>query len=186
MRLKRPDLRTIALFWLWIVLMPNVARARPDNDPAITPPQIFVQQFYDWYAPRAVQDNRIPAWVSALKSKAALFDARLAAALRAGAEAQARTSGDIAGIDFDPFLGSQDPEEKYAAGQPACKGRICRVAVYGAPAGKRRGESSAIVELRQKPDGWLIANLHYPKNGNLLAILQLLEKSRQKPSRKSE
>jgi hypothetical protein len=77
--------------------------------------QRFVQDFYDWYVPKAFGDHTGPAWDFALKYRKQAFSSELFRALQEDSDAQAKAT-DLVGLDFDPFLNSQDPCEQYEAG----------------------------------------------------------------------
>ena len=51
----------------------------------------------------------------AVQRKAGLFNPDLVRALKIDSEAQSRAKGELVGIDFDPFVGSQDPADRYEA-----------------------------------------------------------------------
>src|SRR5437588_560107 len=76
----------------------------------------FVQSFYDWYVTEALKDNGGPASDFALRHRGSVFDPELLQQLKEDSEAQAKAKGEIVGLDFDPFLNSQDPGEQYVAG----------------------------------------------------------------------
>jgi hypothetical protein len=143
---------------------------------AFDAPQVFVQRFYDWYAPRASTLN----WSDALKSKRSLFDLNLANALRADAEAQAKVSGDIDGLDFDPFLGSQDPETKYLAANAVRTPAGYRVEVYAGTSRKRGVKSDVTVDLAMRGGDWVITDFRYPVGHDLLTTLRLLREERER------
>jgi hypothetical protein len=74
----------------------------------------FVERFYSWYVPRALQDNAEPTWRIAIKEKGGKFDPQLTRLLQADSNAQDECE-DLVGLDFDPFLNSQDPAQHYEA-----------------------------------------------------------------------
>src|SRR5215469_12476490 len=70
--------------------------------------QKFVQDFYNWYLPRTQRYRGRPEDL-VLKEKPTFLSRELFKALRADTVAQDKDkSGDIVGLDMDPFLNSQD------------------------------------------------------------------------------
>lgn len=69
----------------------------------------FVQQFYAWYVPVALQaaDHFQQGWTVAVKERGSAFSRDLKLALTEDQEAQAKVSGYIVGLDFDLFLAAQ-------------------------------------------------------------------------------
>jgi hypothetical protein len=140
-----------------------------------TPASRFVQNFYDWYAPLAKTNNGAPAWNRVLKRQPSILRPELARALRADSEAQARAVGEIAGLDFDPFLNSQDPCDHYATGRTVQTDSIYRVEVHSVCAGVKDPKATVVAELVRKDSSWTFVNMFYPdNNSNLLALLKKL------------
>src|SRR5262245_61353582 len=88
-------------------------RASPSNEGDIRVVQDFVQEFYSWYVPVAANSRSGRPSDLALNSRASAFDPSLARQLKEDSDAQAKVSGDVVGLDFDPFLAAQDPCERY-------------------------------------------------------------------------
>jgi hypothetical protein len=59
--------------------------------------------------PKSLKDGTDTAWNLAIKTKSSVFSPQLALALKEDSAAQAKAEGEIVGLDFDPFLNSQDP-----------------------------------------------------------------------------
>ena len=112
----------------------------------------FVQAFYDWYAPLTQKETNAPTWERALREKRDAFTPALWQALENDARAQAQAQGDIVGIDFDPFLGSQDPAAHY---------RIRKVTVQGGKCSA--GIANAVAELIYTNGHWRFTNVRYPE-----------------------
>jgi hypothetical protein len=166
----------LAIFWPLSVLAEG-------GQSASEPIRHSVQEFYDWYVPKTLNESSQPAWNQALKQRVAAFSTELFHALEADSEAQVKVTGDIVGLDFDPFLGSQDPCERYQVGKITQNGSTYSVEIYGICSGKKDKKPDVVAELTQKNDRWLFVNFDYPQGGNLLAILKSLQKSRQKEPR---
>ena len=143
----------------------------------------FVQEFYNWYVPRALSDNAGPAWELALKHKRSVFGSQLAKALREDSAAQAKSPGEIVGLDFDPFLNSQDPAERYEVERITQECASYWADIYGVWSGKKREKPDVVAELLQKNGRWFFVNFHYPEDRDLLTVLRLLRESRQKASK---
>jgi hypothetical protein len=87
----------------------------------------FVQEFYDWYLPFTQGRAQQPAWNFALQRKPEAFSPGLLKALKIDSAAAARAKGELAGLDFDPFTGSQDPGRHYEARGVSWQGETCSV-----------------------------------------------------------
>jgi hypothetical protein len=105
----------------------------------------FVQEFYDWYSPLARKSTREPGWNLALQRKPEAFSADLLKALKIDSDAAARAKGDIVGLDFDPFVGGQDPADHYQARGVSWQGETCLVEVWPASTNNAAAKS-------KKPD----------------------------------
>src|SRR5665213_2174367 len=81
----------------------------------------FVTAFYKWYVPHALKDSTEPTWHIALREKRYSFDSQLLQLLQADSAAQAKCE-DLVGLDFDPFLNSQDPAPRYKVGEIKSEG----------------------------------------------------------------
>ena len=87
-----------------LVVFPSALPAQQQGDPQTSKfLHDFVQQFYRWYVPEALSDHHGPAWDLALKDKGDEFSPNLLQALKGDSDAQAKASGYIVGLDFDPF-----------------------------------------------------------------------------------
>ena len=148
-----------------------------EPDPAATKSlQRFVQEFYDWYAPHSVSDGPLPAVDLALKQKPSVFSARLGDALRDDSIARAKTPDMIVGLDFDPFLASQDPCVPYEVGQVVKDGNRYKVSIFEACNGKKADRATVVAELEHKASSWVFVNFDYPGSGDLMTALGLLKK----------
>lgn len=149
--------------------------------------QDFVQAFYDWYVPVALKHGRARPADLALKHKGTAFSRELAQALREDSEAQAKVKGDVVGLDFDPFLNSQDPSERYVVGNITPKGDRYWVEIYSLTSGKKSAKPDVVPELMFKDGRWIFVNFHYgeselPEDENLVSTLKTLRANRQRSS----
>jgi len=144
----------------------------------------YVQSFYSWYLPKALDVNETHAIDEALRSKVFGFSPELFKLLQEDAESQAKYPGEIVGLEFDPFLSSQDPSERFVVTDVGHKGGTYFVEVNGiSSTGKKE---KVIAELTRKKDQWLFVNFHYPKfehanakDADLITILKHLRELRQ-------
>jgi hypothetical protein len=152
--------------------------------------KVFVQEFYDWYVPKAVADRPSAdesgnPWDLALKYRRPAFSPVLYRALKEDSDAQAKVEGYSVGIDFDPFLYTQNPEKRYVIGKATIAGTKCRVEVHGVKSGTANEVPTPVAELSFSNGHWLFTNFHYGKNElsedeDLLSTLRMLKRDRQK------
>jgi hypothetical protein len=146
----------------------------------------FVQSFYDWYVKR-------PEFPRALKYRPSAFSPELSRRLREDHEAQVKAPGDIAGLDFDPFLNGQDPGEHYVVGRIELKGKkTCWAEIHRGSADEMSKQTYVGAELVSNVGRWQFINFYYPlansdadfsasvSHGGLLALLKDMRKDRQK------
>jgi len=145
----------------------------------------FVQDFYDWYTPgavKAVDEHKEFNW----KTRASDFDPALLRALKEDEDAQAKAK-EIVGIDFDPFLASQDPCAPYKARNVVQKGDRFLVGVDIACDNVTAENPAVTVELVMRNGHWIFVNFHYPdpkpSGSDLLSILKGNQRGRQQPSK---
>jgi hypothetical protein len=130
----------------------------------------FVQRFYDAYLKSA------PRWAQTVENRRAVFEPGLAEALRQDAAAQAKVQGDLVGLDFDPFLGSQDPGPRFQARRAAAIAGGQRVEVFDLTSPAR---PMVLVDVAPRDGSWIITDFRYPNIGeDLRAILKALEAER--------
>jgi hypothetical protein len=156
-----------------------------ENQETAAAGSLFVQAFLDWYAPLALNFRGGPAWNVALKEKRSAFAPDLIRWLSEDSEAQRAAKGIIVGLDFDPFLNTQDPCERYQVGTVNRRGNSYWVQIHSVCGGRRGPRPRVIAEISRGSDGsWAFVNFHYPdERSNLLTVLRLLREERQKHSR---
>jgi hypothetical protein len=171
--------RTICTIQLVLIVLFAALPARSDdNQPPPSTSLQFVQQFYDYYLPKALVPDGL---TSTLDKRKADFDEPLSRALRDDIEAQAKATDEIVGLDFDPFLNSQDPAERYEVVSFEKKGGKYDVTVYEVRDGKRSEQPIVIPELTYNGH-WRFVNFHYPNGDDLLTVLQSLKANRNSPA----
>lgn len=137
----------------------------------------FVTRFYERYLDAARADPSAMPWVARLMDDGDCFGEALGQALRADVRAQAGASGEIVGIDFDPFLASQDPEG-YRLGSVQCTEERCRVEL-SMDSGGRKSAIDPVFILVDKRDGqWRIVDVEYSDRSRLLQVLTALARVR--------
>jgi hypothetical protein len=150
----------------------------------------FVQQFYDWYVSRAALHlkSRLagPPSNDVLQFRPQVLSAELALALREDTEAQAKVKDDLVGLDFDPFLNSQDVILKFEVASVRVKDGRCNAVVNGIEGGKK--QELVMPELTASGGTWVFVNFHYGKSEysqdeNLLSTLKQLSDERKKPGK---
>jgi hypothetical protein len=144
-------------------------------------PLEFVQSFYNWYVPLALELHpERPALELALERRSSSFAPALARALEADLKAAAAEPDYIVGIDFDPFLASQDPCERYEVGRIHRDGQTYLAEIHRVCEGERRTEPDIVAELVPGGGLWLFANFRYPDvRSDLLSELGSLRRSRE-------
>jgi hypothetical protein len=166
-------LRTLGTILLLASLVPSLSAQTQDgsSQQAIS----FVQHFYDWYLPVALRNQKEPVSAVAISRKPTLFDAPLLRALRDDAAAQTKTTGEIDGLDFDPFLNSQDAPAHYRVLRAT--GPIVTVIGFNQQISKPAVTLS--VEVHCEGDHCVLVNFYYPadrtvEKTDLLTILRIL------------
>lgn len=133
----------------------------------------FVSSFYRAYWPRA--HAGLAAFDSVLAITPTLFAPELRTALQRDASARAAASGAIAGIDWDPVMGSQDPCADFRIGHATRTGSRVRIAIH-AVCTERPGLGSPVTaEVAYAGTSWAFTNFIYaPPAGDLLQALRKL------------
>ncbi len=143
----------------------------------------FTQRFYDWYVPIANGEGSTPSDVVAIRSKREDFTEPLRKALAADEAAQAKAK-EIVGLDFDPFLNSQDPDKQYKVGKVTSRGgKVFEVEVFGVENGKLASKPSVTAEVIKENGKFRFANFHFGNGGsddNLRSLLKSLAAERRK------
>ncbi len=171
----------IALCALLLLIPASSLRAQAMREhQAIESARLFVQGFYDWYVPLAHKENKERPSDVAIRIKPDFFDKKLITALREDSSAQDKEPGDIAGLDFDPFLNSQDPSDHYDAGKINRKGASYFVEIYGTRDGVRSDKPDVIAEVVRKNKSWVFINFHQTDGYDLLSTLSRLKLDRNK------
>ena len=140
-----------------------VLSSREATTPSESSAVAFVREFYQLYAPRGIKSG-LAATDSIVRERPGMFSPELLGALKEDARARAGATGEIVGLDFDPFLASQDPCDNYEIGKPTDVGRTSAnilVPIF-ARCRNQRDSAAVIAEVTANHGSWVFANFHYP------------------------
>jgi len=168
--------RTITLFFLFLAVP---IWGQQGNDRAMV--RKMVDGFYQWYVPLMLKENPVPASNIAIKKKAALFSPKLIKALNEDYEAARQSPGEIVGIDWDPFLDTQDPENRYELGEMSEKNNRFYIKVHGVRDGKKQKEPTVSAVVVKENGKWVFEDFLSPDGESLLSALLALKKEREVP-----
>ena len=135
---------------------------------------LFAQAFYDWYARHGDE------YEVAVRDSPSFFAPTLLEAMRTDIAAQARSPGEIVGLDWDPFLATQDPCDPYRVGRATRRGDTILLAVKGMCTDMQpRARPSVIAELGRSKGRWVFLDFrHVGDAGSLLQDLAALRQGR--------
>jgi hypothetical protein len=134
-------------------------------------PRVFVEEFYAWYVPRALSDDTAAGWHNTLRSIHSDISPKLARLLEEDSAAQAKCK-EIVGLDFDPFLYTQEPAEHFEVGGVTQAGEHYRADIYRVESGKRSEKPDVIAEFMRKGNRWFFVNFYYSGGADLLSVLK--------------
>lgn len=180
-------LKGFTFAWLFLALTVP-CRVLSQSKPSVATErsaQAFVQGFYDWYIPIAQKNNSRPAFNVVLKDRAYFLSPKLFLALEKDSEASAKST-DLVGLDFDPFLNSQDPGDPgdhYEVGEAVRKRDGYSVTVFPIASGTKGKSPIVLPEIQGRNGRWVFANFYYPGTGDLLSTLKRLAKDRERSAK---
>ena len=154
------------LFFL-LLLIPFYAQAESNATQQSAKAEFFVKSFYDWY----LQEGKDRSVDDILKYKKHLLSHYLYKLLKAERDAQAKSPGEIVGLDFDPFLAGQDVAQKYEFGKSVTKNGSEWIGIYGIWNGKKSKKPDLTAEI-QCNSSCIFVNFHYDSNSNLISLLK--------------
>jgi hypothetical protein len=140
----------------------------------------FVQSFYDSYVKLSSGEHKLSPSEVVLAKRASVLSPQLFQALKADDDAQRKVPDDVVGLDFDPFLNSQEEASPCTVGKITLSHGIYMVEVRSK--GSTGKEPDVIAEVGQQGSNLVFVNLLYPGQGDLLGILKTLAKQREQPS----
>ena len=170
----------LAAVHLYALLALQTHKVKPKETGTAAEVKRFVQGFYDWYTPRALKGD---AETLALKTKADMFSPELRRALNEDRIASSKVPDEIVGLDFDPFLASQDPYPVYTVRKIEHKVSSWLASVYGSSPGEKATDVAVVAKVEKGKHGWRFTNFLYGKDGDLLGVLHTLKKDREKPGK---
>ena len=143
--------------------------------PAADSAAAFAQHFYDWY----VRDT-MAGFEAVVRDSGALFAPELLSALREDLAASAAHPDEIVGLDWDPFVASQDPCPVYLVGHPTERDGRVLVPVTGKCGERPAGAGpDVIAELVRQGPAWAFSNFrHGSDSGSVLSDLAQLKRER--------
>jgi hypothetical protein len=111
-----------AVLGVSLIAAPAGAGAATPNDPSEAGARAFVQGFYDWYVGqmRAASKSRSGkgfGFNDAIRRKSEAFSPELKRLLEEDYAASSKCAEEVVGLDWDPFLETQDDPGTYAAGR---------------------------------------------------------------------
>ncbi|MES1195705.1 MAG: hypothetical protein ABUL58_02025 [Steroidobacter sp.] len=138
----------------------------------------FVQDFYDWYSPLAFREKNSLPWESALRQREELFSLKLVYALKRDSLATSNIDGTYTGLDFDPFLNTDNSCEHYLVGQVLEYTKNFRAEIQPVCNGKLHPKATVYAEIVFKKNHWQFTNFYYPEGRDLFQVLAELRKER--------
>jgi hypothetical protein len=178
----------VTAFLLLALLLPTILSAQTAK-PTRTPPKTsdelreeckkFVQDFYDWYLPKATADvnkQGSTAEVLALKKRPDDFSRALKSALLTDAAATAKST-EVVGLDGDPFLNCQDCPKKVKFGEPKLTGYKCQVGLHFMQDNVPEEQPHVIAEAMYTQKRWVFTNFLDGEGGD--DLLTTLRKAKQ-------
>ena len=136
----------------------------------LSPARTFVEDFYR----RHLTEEAV------LAAKPALLTPALQRELKEDYDASAKSPDEIVGLDFDPFLNTQDPCERYDVGKVTMHGADrASVEIFSVCEGKRSPKPDVIADVVFANGRWQFENFEYPdSHENLRSVLKKLEQER--------
>lgn len=166
----KPHLSRLLLISLVIIFTPLSSVAADD----ISSAENEVRSFYSWYVPFATTiGSNDPAFSKVIRLNPDILSSSLRQKLAADLARKMRSAGTIEGLDFDPFLGSQDPCPHYeVTGSKIVKSHylveVRPICAPGAP------QANIIVSLVKTSGRFVIDNIIYGDGHTLRRALALL------------
>jgi len=144
----------------------------------------FAQDFYNWYVPSQTKRGEAVTLKEIMTKKRDLFSGPLLEMLKEDNDAQSKAPGEIVGIDWNPFLNSQDPAEKYTVQNTDVLHDNCSAEIWsGRTISTKKPKPDIVAKLKWIDDGWKFVNFYMPDDKyptDLISALEKLKKSREK------
>jgi hypothetical protein len=162
------------------------ANAAPPEDPSEASARTFVQGFYDWYVGKVLVASKKGSgygFIDAVRQRPAAFSPELKRLLEEDVAAASKCKDDVVGLDWDPFLETQELPGSYAVGKVEKTAQGFRVSVDVRDA-KARGAHNPVAQADVAFVGghWQFADFVQEPNDpktrqGLIALLKGYEKS---------
>jgi hypothetical protein len=180
-RLPIPVFKLLALTVLLLLAggAGSLSAQRSGAQPSDEECRNFVQSFYDWYTPNALND---PYYAGEILLKSEFLSPDLTRQLKEVDYVEERSGGDI-WLSVDPIVNSEDLWEKFVARNVTHSAGHYLVEVYGVSSEKKPASADVVAELVFQSGQWVFVNFHYPGNlassgnENLLSVLRRLRRS---------
>lgn len=91
----------------------------------------FAQSFYQWYVETVLNQSEMHSVDFVLRHRSSVLAPELLEHLRRGSHDRGNVSGLAVGLDFDPFVNSQDPADRYVVENVRQKGHNWFADVFG-------------------------------------------------------
>jgi len=130
-------------------------------------PSQFVRAFYDRYLELVQAPAKTPPWGRAISLDSSSFQPSLAALIQADVAAQAKCKS-LIGLDFDPFLNTQEPASRYEVGAVSQAGVYFDVQVFAVREGARERQPAVIAQVIRANGRLQFSNFLYPDSGTTL------------------
>lgn len=171
--MKRIAISSVAL----VALIVSQANAAPFGLQAV---RMFVQSFYDSYTVLATGTHESSPLEMILAKRASVLAPELFRALKADVDAQRKVPDDVVGLDFDPFLNTQEEAGHYTV-ERITEGRGVYMAEIRARDSSGK-QPEVIAEVAQQGGKLVFVDFLYPGQGDLLGVLRTLAKQREQAS----
>jgi len=153
----------------------------------------YVYEFYSWYLTKTIdqehrklgpQQDEPFDWRLAINDRKEAFDPEVFRALTEEGKDDKNGAADIAVLEFDPFLNTNESPDHCVVGNIAVKNDRYWVEVYDIISGKKGPRPNVTPELMFKNGRWTFVNFHYGESGgeDLLTVLKGLEEKRSIPT----
>jgi hypothetical protein len=159
-------LRHSLIFALSLPVVSLLADTSEREQPANSPGS-FVQSFYDWYVPASNSYQKGLAAKMAVDQRPDFFSAKLLRALKPKLAARGL------GLDFDPFLNSQDPAPRYVVGSVSQDGDHQLVTVFGIMNGRKPARPDVVARVKQENGHWVFTDFRYSNGQSLKKVLNV-------------
>ncbi len=136
----------------------------------------FVKEFYAGYVQRSLSESAKSPMEQELKRAPSRFAPTLLRALQADLLASSKSPDEIVGLDFDPFLNTQESFSHSSVVKVVRKGG----SYFAGVALDKSNQPSVVAELERHQGNWRFVNFHYPDGPDLLSLLRSLSLDRKK------